>query len=324
MTRRGASEFDSGFFGVDLDVGVDAADEGVGEAFLDSATAPGFGLLLSYGCADILQGFAMLYETLCGVGAAVEENIFDEDFKFGLDVLVDLQHAGVDDAHIHAGLNRMEQKGGVHGFADLVVAAKAEGDVGDAAGDLGVGKIGFNPAGGFDKVDSVVIMLVHAGGDGEDVGVEDDVFRRKADLVDEDAVGALADADLLREGGGLAILVKRHDDDGSTVLEDRGGVAAEGVLALLEGDGVDDALALEAFESGFNDLPFGRVDHEGNLGHLGLGGEKLKVAGHSGDAVDHALVHADVDDVGTVFNLLACDADSLFVLAILDELCELW
>ena len=72
----------------------------------------------------------------------------------------------------------------------------------------------------FDEVDGVVVVLLHAGGDGEDVGVEDDVFGRKADLVDEDAVGALADADLLGEGGGLALLVEGHDDDGGTVFED--------------------------------------------------------------------------------------------------------
>ena len=165
-------------------------------------------------------------------------------------------------------------------------------------------------------------MLLHARGHGEDVGVEDDVFGREADLVDQDAVGALADADLLGERGGLALLVEGHDDDGSAILEDGGGVAAEDFFAFFQRDRVDDAFALEAFKAGFDDLPFGGVDHEGNLGDLGLGGEELEVAGHGGDAVDHALVHADVDDVGAVFYLLAGDGDSFFVLAFLDELGE--
>ena len=109
----------------------------------------------------------------------------------------------------------------MHGLAHLVVAAEAEGDVGDAAADLGVRQVGFDPARGVDEVDGVVVVLLHAGGDGEDVGVEDDVFGREADLVDEDAVGALADADLLVVGGGLALLVEGHDDDGGAVLQDR-------------------------------------------------------------------------------------------------------
>ena len=101
------------------------------------------------------------------------------------------------------------------------------------------------------------------------------------------------------------------------------GVLAELVFAFLERDGVDDALALQALQAGFDDLPLGGVDHEGDLGDLGLAGEQLQEAGHGGDAVDHALVHADVDDVGAVFDLLAGDADGFFVLAFLDELGEL-
>ena len=145
----------------------------------------------------------------------------------------------------------------------------------------------------------------------------------KADFVDEDAVGALADADFLVEGGGLALLVEGHDDDGGAVLEDLAGVFAELLFAFFERDGVDDAFPLKAFEAGFDDLPLGGIDHEGNFGDFGLGGEELEEAGHGGDAVDHALVHADVDDVGSVFDLLARDGDGFFVLAFLDEAGEL-
>ena len=77
------------------------------------------------------------------------------------------------------------------------------------------------------KSTRVVVVLLHAGGDGEDVGIEDDVFGREADLVDEDAVGALADADLLFVGCGLALLVEGHDDHRRAVLEHCGGVLRE-------------------------------------------------------------------------------------------------
>ena len=172
------------------------------------------------------------------------------------------------------------------------------------------------------KSTRVVVVLFHAGGDGEDVGVEDDVFRRKADFVDEDVVGALADADLLFVGRGLALLVKGHDDDRGAILEHGGGVLAEFCFAFLERDGVDDALALKALEAGFDDLPLGGVDHEGDFGDFGLAAEQLQEAGHGGDAVDHAFVHADVDDVGAVLYLLAGDGDGFFEFAFLDELGE--
>ena len=211
----------------------------------------------------------------------------------------------------------------MHRLADLVVAAEAERDVRDAAADLGVRQVGLDPPRGVDEVDRVVVVLLHAGGDGEDVRIEDDVFGREADLVDQDAVGALADADLVLVGRGLALLVERHHDDRRAVLEDRAGVLAEPLFAFLQRDRVDDALALQALEPGLDDLPLRGVDHEGHLGDLGLAAEQLQEAGHRRDAVDHPLVHADVDDVGAVLDLLPGDADRFLVLALLDQLGEL-
>ncbi len=98
---------------------------------------------------------------------------------------------------------------------------------------------------------------------------------------------------------------------------------AELVFAFLERDRVDDALALQALEAGLDDLPFGGVHHEGHLGDFGLAGQQLQVARHGRDAVDHALVHADVDDVGAVLHLLPGDADRFFEFAFLDQLGEL-
>ena len=98
---------------------------------------------------------------------------------------------------------------------------------------------------------------------------------------------------------------------------------AELLLAFFERNGVDDALALKALEAGLDDLPLGGVHHEGNFGDLRLAGQQLQKARHGGDAVDHALVHADVDDVGAVLHLLARDADGFFEFAFLDEPREL-
>ena len=56
-------------------------------------------------------------------------------------------------------------------------------------------------------------MLLDAGGDGEDVGIEDDVLGRKA-RVRQQRVGALADLHLACPRVGLTLLVEGHDDDG--------------------------------------------------------------------------------------------------------------
>src|SRR5262249_47314104 len=70
-------------------------------------------------------------------------------------------------------------------------------------------------------------------------------------------------------------------------------------------------------------LPLRGVHHEGNLRDFRLAGQQLQETGHRGHAVDHALIHADVDDVGAVLHLLARDAYRLLILAFLDQLREL-
>jgi hypothetical protein len=57
---------------------------------------------------------------------------------------------------------------------------------------------------GFDEGDRVAVVFLDAGGDGEAVGVEDDVFRRESDLFGQQLVRARGDLDLAFDGVGLS------------------------------------------------------------------------------------------------------------------------
>ncbi len=70
------------------------------------------------------------------VGPAVEHDVLDVLEQVLGDLLVDLELAGVDDAHVEAGLDGVVEEGGVHRLAHDLVAAEAERDVADAAGGL--------------------------------------------------------------------------------------------------------------------------------------------------------------------------------------------
>jgi hypothetical protein len=61
-------------------------------------------------------------------------------------VVVDGQLAGVDDAHVHAGLDGVVQEHGVDRLAHRVVAAERERHVGHAAGDQRMGRVSLDPA----------------------------------------------------------------------------------------------------------------------------------------------------------------------------------
>ena len=130
-----------------------------------------------------LGGFGDFQQALGGVRAPVQHHVFHALAQLGLQIVVHAHHAGVDDAHVHARPDGVVEEHGVDGLAHRVVAAEAEAHVADAARYLGARQVLLDPARGLDEVDRVVVVLLDAGGDGEDVGVEDDVFGREAHLI---------------------------------------------------------------------------------------------------------------------------------------------
>ena len=139
------------------------------------------------------------------VGPAVEDDVLDVLEQVLRDVLVDDELAGVDDAHVEAGLDGVEEERRVHRLAHDVVAAEREREVADAAADRARrGSVALIDARRLDEVDRVVVVLLEAGGDRQDVRVEDDVGGIEAGLLGEQPVGALADLDLALDGVGLA------------------------------------------------------------------------------------------------------------------------
>src|SRR4030095_1342948 len=108
--------------------------------------------------------------------------------------------------------------------------------VADAAGDVRMRATLADLARGLDERHAVAVVLLDAGGDREDVGIEDDVFGREAYLLDEELVAALADRPLALDRVGLALLVERHDHHGRAICLHLAGMLEERILTLLETD----------------------------------------------------------------------------------------
>ena len=176
-TRRGEPRL----LGVLDDVGVDARHERVGQPLVDRSLAPGqvLGGALHPGTAGVLRG--QVEQPLRGVGPAVEDDVLDPLAELGLDVVVDRQDAGVDDGHVQAGRDRVVEEDRVDRLADPVVAAERERDVRHAARRPRARELRLDPPDRLDERDRVGVVLLHAGRDGEDVGVEDDVLGLEAD-----------------------------------------------------------------------------------------------------------------------------------------------
>ena len=238
-----------------LDERVDAVDECVREPLLDGAFPPRQVLLGPHRLAR--DGLREGEHPLGRIRTPVEDQVLDVLLEVLRDVVVDRELARVHDRHVEPGLARVVQERRMHRLADDVVPAEGEREIRDASGDLHAGQTPLDDPGRIDERPGIVRVLLHPGGDREDVGVEDDVRRVVARLLGEQPVGALADLDLALDGVGLPLLVEGHHDDGGAVALHAPGLREEILLALLQADRVHDALALDALQPGLDHVPAG-------------------------------------------------------------------
>src|SRR5690606_37793185 len=221
------------------------------------------------------------------------------------------------------GLDRVVEEHRMDRLAHRVVATERKGHIGHAARGQGMGQVVADKGASLDEVHRVVVVFLDSGRHGEDVRVEDDVFRREADFVDQNVVGALADFLLASGRVGLAGFIKGHDHHGGTVALAQARMFLEFLDPFLHGDGVDDALALDALEARLDDVPLGGVDHDRHPGDIRLAGDKIEEGHHGLLRIQHALVHVDVDHLGAGLDLLQGDLQRFGVVVLADQAGEL-
>ena len=163
-----------------LDEVDDAVHERMREPIADRRLAPGE-VELALRC-PARDGRRVLDETLGRVGPAIEEDVLDAFEQIRLDVLVDRELTGVDDAHVEARADRVVEERRVHRLADGVVSAERERQVRDPARDEGARAALLQERDCVDERLRERGVLLDPGGDGEDVGIEDHVFRREPRL----------------------------------------------------------------------------------------------------------------------------------------------
>ncbi len=268
-----------------------------------------------------LDALGDLNQALTGVRMAVEHHILHLFAQHRIKIVIHAKLSGIDDTHRQPGPDGVIQEYGMDRLAHRIIATERETHIRDAAAGLRIRQILTDPAHGLDEIDGVVVVFFDTGGNREDIGIENDVFRREPDS-HKQIVGALADIDLALIGVGLTLFIKGHDDGRCAVAHAQAGVLKKGFLAFLHRDRIDDALALDALEPLFDHLPFGGVEHDGHLGDIRLGGDELEEALHRSLRIEHRLIHVDVDDLRTVFNLLARHAQGVIETPFDDHLGE--
>ena len=310
----GAPGTEAGLLGVLHDVLGDAVDHGVRQPIFDRLLAP-LKILDRVGrhCLDVVRDGE---EPVGRVRSPILDHILHPLTEVGVDFGVDRQLARVDNPHVHAGLDGVIQKYGVHRLANALIAAEREGQIGDTTADQGAGTGTLDLTDGFEVVTGVVVMFLEARGDRENVRIEDDVLRRDLGHLGKQAIGALAYAHLSFYCVGLSLLIEGHHDHGHPYLSGEACMAQEGLFSFLQADRVDHTLALEALEPLLQNGPLRGINHHGHAGDVRLGGDQAEERGHGLFGVEQALVHVDVDHLRAVVDLLACNVDCGFVVVL--------
>ena len=171
-----------------------------------------------------------------------------------------------------------------------------------------------------DEIHGVIRVLFQTRADGQHVRIKNDVLRREADFLDEQIVSAFADGNFPLERIRLARFVKCHHDDRRAIAMDKFRVMQKLFLAFLERNGIHDAFALKTFQSGLDDFPFRGIHHHRHFADVRFARDEIEKTVHRGDAVNHSFVHADVNDLRAVLDLLPRDGERFFKFIFFDEL----
>ena len=97
----------------------------------------------------------------------------------------------------------------------------------------------------------------------------------------------------------------------------------KGFLAFFQADGVDYPLTLKTFQTGFDHVPFGTVDHDRHTGNIGFGRQKINEFDHRRFGIQHRIIHIDVDDLCAIFDLLTGNLKGCVVIFLDDQVFEL-
>ena len=210
----------------------------------------------------------------------------------------------------------------MHGLAHGIIAPERERQVGHAARYMSEWHLLADRARGLDEVDAVIVMLLDACRDGENIRIENNVLGRKSDNARQDIIGAAANLDLARERVGLPLFIECHDHDGGAMPAHDARLFDEFLLAFLQRDRIDDRLALHAFEASLDHLEFRGIDHDRHARDVGLGRDQIEEILHGAGGVEHALVHVDIDNLRAADHLFARHVERRRVFIVFDEFPE--
>ena len=232
------------------------------EPLLDRMLPPFQLLAYRLGLAFFLHRICESHQTLCRISPSVQQHILNQFEQVARNLLVDLQHACIDNSHVQPRPNRVKQERGMHRFAHRIVASETERNVRHTPAHPRVWQVFFDPTRGFQEVDGVVAMLLDSSRNREDVGIKNNVLRRELSLINKQPVGTLANLYSALERIRLTLLIKGHHNHSRPQATHFPRGFQKLLLTFLQRNRVHNRLALNALQPRLDHAPLGGIHHQ--------------------------------------------------------------
>ena len=164
----------------------------------------------------------------------IENHILQERAECRFYLLIQYRSGGINNTHIHSLGNGVIEENSVHRLTHSIITPEREGKVTYTTTHLRTGKVPLDPFHRTDEGQAIAIMLLHTGSDRQDIGIKDDVLRVKTYLLRQQVIGPFTDRNLPLKSIGLPLLIKSHDNRGSTQLLNACRMAQEQLLTLFQ------------------------------------------------------------------------------------------
>ena len=252
-----------------------AAHQRMLKAFIDGQLAPLIIDNFGFGLAVAAIVFCNIEQTVRRVRAAIQDDVLDPLAQLIWDIIINRQLARIDNRHIETRWNGVIEKDRMHGFTHRIVPAKGKANIRQSARNTRMRQVRFDTAASFEEMHGVIIMLFNPCRHGENIRIKNDVFWREIHFIDEQIISPLTDFEFMVCGLRLAFFIKRHDNSGSAQIAYNTCMGQELFFTLFHRDRVDDSFALHAFQTCFEDFPFGAINHHRHAGDVRLACHEL-------------------------------------------------
>ena len=162
----------------------------------------------------------------------------------------------------------------------MIVTAEREGYIGNTTTYFGKRHQLFDLAGGFNKINRIIVVFLNTGCNSKNVWIKNDILWIKTNLFSKNFISAVTDLHFTLFGISLSYFIKRHYNYSCTIGFTGKCLFNKLCFPFFHGDGVHDATALYTFQSGFNDLEFRAVDHDRDLGNVRFALNEVHESGH--------------------------------------------